>query len=458
MRLGRAAFVCGLVAGLAVLPALAAQDRQREAPPREIGEIGSALTAPPPTPQPVLELASALSRPPPRGGLPAEPAELVETTPFILDPPATERRPVKVALIATGPAGALVQSLLATDLTYAREVRVADESTIGISAHTRRTAAGLLEVELTLSHRDPERRGALVRNCRGDEEHIAGELHEFADDALELLTGSRGAFSNRLVFARRVGPGRKDVYQMAADGSRLERVTDGEGIAAFPTFGPDGIFYSVLTPLETRITRTGLAGEAVIGGAGTHMGPTVCDGRLFFASTREGNTDIWTAALDGTAQRRLTEHDGIEVSPICAPDGRIAFVSDRTGLPQIWSMNADGEDERIVMRRGAAAQTPSWCGDRIALTSVGGGQPMRVVVYDLRTETERQLSPSGGGAYKDPVFSPDCRMIAWVGPEGIEIVRGDGRHRRLIAPGAAETIRWSPLASSRALVQRPVNS
>jgi len=189
------------------------------------------------------------------------------------------------------------------------------------------------------------------------------------------------------------------------------------------------------------ITRTGVGERPVVGGPGIHMGATICGGRLYFSSARNGNTDIYTAAIDGSAERRLTEHDAIEVSPTCAPGDRIAFVSDRTGTPQIWVMDRDGNDERQVTREESSTQTPTWCDDRLAFTAVGGGAPMRIMVMDLRTGATRRISPAGG-PHKDPAFSPDCRMIAFTSPRGLEIAAPDGRMRRLVAPGHAETVRW----------------
>ena len=84
-----------------------------------------------------------------------------------------------------------------------------------------------------------------------------------------------------------------------------------------------------------------------------------------------------------------------------------------------------------------------WCQDErramLAFTSVGGG--MRVITLDLRSGLTTRISPLSG-IHKDPAFSPDCRMIAWASPEGVVVSTADGRHRRLITRGHAETIRW----------------
>jgi TolB protein len=332
--------------------------------------------------------------------------------------------------------------MLATDLAYVREVRLDDRGNL-VVAGTGFASDGTARVELVLGDRSGDR-GALRRRYEGDEEGLARFVHDFVDDVVEALTARRSAFVSRLAFARRVGAGRKDIYTIDADGANLERVSSGRGVATLPAISPDGLFYTVVTPTSVFITRTGTDEQPVIGGPGVHMGATVCDGRLFFSSARDGNTDIYSAQQDGSGEQRLTDHAAIEVSPTCGPDGRLAFVSDRTGTPQIWVMQRDGTRERQVTREGSATQTPAWCGDQMAFTAVGNG-PMRIMVMDLRTATVRRVSPPGA-AYKDPAFSPDCRMIAFTSPRGVEIATPDGRLRRLVAPGHAETVRWAPVS------------
>ena len=41
---------------------------------------------------------------------------------------------------------------------------------------------------------------------------LRGFMHDFANEILRVLTGKAGSFGTRLTFARKVGPGRKDVY------------------------------------------------------------------------------------------------------------------------------------------------------------------------------------------------------------------------------------------------------
>jgi TolB protein len=54
--------------------------------------------------------------------------------------------------------------------------------------------------------------------------------------------------------------------------------------------------------------------------------------------TVKGEQDIWTIAADGTDRRRVTDGNGINLSPFWASDNRVYFVSNRSGNEAIWSV------------------------------------------------------------------------------------------------------------------------
>ncbi len=398
-------------------------------------EWGGRLSVPRPRGHAVLETAAGLSRPVASGTGPnasgarrPEPELHSDLSPMQL---------AGVEVRVGGELGAALRSLISTDLAYVREVRVEDSGELSLEGSGVREGDGA-SVELTL--RQPGG-GMLRRSYRGPEAGVARFVHAFVDEAVGALTGRRSAFDSRIAFARRIGAGRKDVFTADADGSEVRRVSAGDGVAMLPSLEGDSVWYTVVTPTGTFITRSGLDERPVIHGPGVHMGPAVCEGRLYFSSSREGNSDIWSSARDGTDLRRLTTSQAIEVSPTCTPEGRIAFVSDRTGSPQIWIMDADGTGTERLTDTPFGAQTPALCGDLLAFTGVGGGMPMRVVVMDRRTGALRRISPQAG-SHKDPAFSPDCRMLAWISPRGIEVATVDGRLRRVVVEGPAETVRW----------------
>ncbi|MCC6877473.1 MAG: PD40 domain-containing protein [Sandaracinaceae bacterium] len=288
----------------------------------------------------------------------------------------------------------------------------------------------------------------ISRNYSGGAGELRQFMHQFANEVLQLLTGRAGAFGTRIAFARRRGPGHKDVMVASFDGDSVSRVSSGSGIAMLPSFGPGGVWYSVLTNDRMFITRSGTNDRPIIQSpTGLNMGVSVCGGRVFFTSTRDGNSEIYSASTDGTDVRRLTNSPAIDVSPACGgPGGLIAFVSTRHGSPQVFTMNADGGGVTRVTYRGSYNQTPAWCpraddGPLLAFTGRSGG--FDIFTINLRTQQYTRLT-QGQGSNKDPAFSPDCRMVAfWSSRGGIFLSSPEGLNQNLVVPGHAETLRWS---------------
>jgi TolB protein len=59
---------------------------------------------------------------------------------------------------------------------------------------------------------------------------------------------------------------------------------------------------------------------------------------------RRGEQDIWSINADGGDRRRLTDGNGVNLSPVWASDNRVYFISDRGGTESVWSVRgADGD-------------------------------------------------------------------------------------------------------------------
>jgi TolB protein len=216
-----------------------------------------------------------------------------------------------------------------------------------------------------------------------------------------------------------------------------------------PAFGPGGVWYSILTETGMFITNTRAepAESPIIDAAeALNMGPSICGGRVYFTSTRDGNSEIYSSALDGTDVRRLTDHPGIDVSATCGgPGGLIAFVSNRHGSPQIFVMNSSGGALRRVTFRGSYNQTPAWCpdGSRNLLAFTGRSAGLDVFTVDIATQQYTRIT-QGMGVNKDPAWSPDCRMLAFYSTRGgVYLSSPEGLNQNLVIPGVAETLRWS---------------
>jgi TolB protein len=177
------------------------------------------------------------------------------------------------------------------------------------------------------------------------------------------------------------------------------------------------------------------------------MSPAICDGRIYFTSSRDGNSEIYSAAMNGSGVRRLTKSRAIDVSPTCGPGGKLAFVSNRHGSPQVFTMNRDGSDVKRVTYRGNHNQTPVWCMDSDTPLIAFSGRDRNFDIFTVNLETQEYTRiTQGQGDNKDPAFSPHCRVLAFAssrsGAPGVYLAGPDGQDQNLVIRGAAETVRW----------------
>ncbi len=76
------------------------------------------------------------------------------------------------------------------------------------------------------------------------------------------------------------------------------------------------------------------------------------------AARSRGEQDVWTIAADGTDRRRLTDGNGVNLSPCWAADGRVYFVSNRGGTENVWSVHPDA-GQTFTAARPPTVVTPT---------------------------------------------------------------------------------------------------
>lgn len=443
-----------LIAIAIALPPFGQEARSQDVPTGPT-ESGSTLEAAPP------DVATA-------------PGEELPTSTVVIDVDAPERALYRIAVpnvlgdAALGSEGA---DVLRTDFRLVSLFDVldprgftadAEAEGLGISTSSWQTVGaqgvikgriertgGQIRVEMRLYELSHGETATLVRTYAGGAGELRNFMHDFANEVMAILTGRAGAFGTRIAFARRVREGRKDVYVASFDGHSVGRISSGHGVAMLPAFGPGGLWYSILTDTGMFITRANLepAETPIIDAPESiNMGVSICGGRAYFTSTRDGNSEIYSSLLDGTDVVRLTNNPGIDVSPTCGgPGGLIAFVSNRHGTPQIFAMNSTGGGVRRLTFRGSYNQTPAWCPDHEQHLLAFTGRSAGLDVFTVNIDTQQYTRiTQGQGVNKDPAFSPDCRMLAFYSTRGgIFISNPEGLNQQLVIPGVAETLRWS---------------
>ena len=134
------------------------------------------------------------------------------------------------------------------------------------------------------------------------------------------------------------------------------------------------------------VTFGGAPAGAVVPGA---------NGKIFFSSDRDGDSEIYSMYPNGKGLKKLTNNKNVsDDDPAVSPDGsKVVFVSSRNvsnfdGNTEIYVMNADGTDQK-------------------RLTNDPGGN--NVASTDAR-----------------PTFSPDGTKIAWEHERDIYLMNADG--------------------------------
>ena len=148
-------------------------------------------------------------------------------------------------------------------------------------------------------------------------------------------------------------------------------------------------------------------------------GPTPTCGRIAYASSRNGNVDIFTMTAKGTKKTRLTRHAAADRDPAWSPDcSRIAYSSARSGDAEIYVIDADGSNRQRLTRTEGADTHPAWSpdGGSIAFTSTRTGDA-EIFVMDADGSTERNLTDHGARD-RAPSWSPDGARIAFDSDRG----------------------------------------
>jgi Tol biopolymer transport system component len=175
------------------------------------------------------------------------------------------------------------------------------------------------------------------------------------------------------------------------------------------------------------------------------------NGKLAFASNRDGNYEIYAMEPDASDQTRLTNDPAVDIAPAWSPDGRsLAFTSERDGNPEIYAMAADGSDVRRLTTDPAADSTPKWSADgkQIAFTSARAGDE-DVFVMAADSGDPRRLTQAPG-LDRSPAWSPSGGQIAFEsGRDGnveIYVMSADGGGQTRLTRSAASDVSptWSP--------------
>jgi Tol biopolymer transport system component len=183
--------------------------------------------------------------------------------------------------------------------------------------------------------------------------------------------------------------------------------------------------------------------------------------KIAFLSNRSGNQEIYTMNADGTAQTQRTSNGGLDLQPTWSPDGtKIAFTSNRDGNLEIYTMNADGTVQTNRSNNPASDLNPSWSpdGTKIVFASTRDGNQE---IYTMNADGTGQTRRTNNAAEdRDPVWSPDGTKIAFLstrdGNQEIYTMNADGTGQTRRTNNAADDLlpTWSPDGTKIAFTSR----
>ena len=186
------------------------------------------------------------------------------------------------------------------------------------------------------------------------------------------------------------------------------------------------------------------------GDDGSAAEPSV-NGKIAFASARDGNFEIYTLNPDATGRTRLTFDPRTDKKPSWSPDGtRIAFTSNRAGTDDIFLMNADGSGQVQLTTGTGSDANASWSpgGRNLVFSSTRDGD---ADIYVMNEDGTGQAPlTTNDVADATPSWSPDGSRIAFLserdGNSEIYVmnVDGSGVARLTTSPGSDIGPDWSP--------------
>lgn len=271
----------------------------------------------------------------------------------------------------------------------------------------------------------------------------------------------------RIAFRR--GSGDHELFVAKADGTGLTPLAP--GYSAEP---------AAWSPQGTRIAFTAYRGEEgaiyAVDPNGSNLAEVTDRGggwlswspdgaRITFGGAAEGGgADIFTVNADGTGIVQLTGDEGFDWTPVWSPDGEwIVFSSDRDGETELYVVAPDGSRTRRLTdlpTDDVGGYSPVWSPDgsmiAVEVYEHGNWNLYLVGVDDRRTV---RLTDDPGDE-NSPVWSPDGKWIAYNGSpvpssEGdntgtfdVNVIRPDGTDRTRLTEGAGVStggLSWQPV-------------
>ena len=249
--------------------------------------------------------------------------------------------------------------------------------------------------------------------------------HQFANDIIETLTGSKGLAGSKIAFIA-TRSGHKEVYVADYDGTNVRQLTHDNVISVHPSLSPDGgrIAYTGYQSGYADVYVIDLASGArsrIVNFPGTNSGASFSPNgnRIALTISKDGNPELYTVSASGGGAERLTHTRGVESGPTWSPDGsEIIYSFDNGHGPQLYRISSSGGQGQALATGYGYCTEPSWSpdGKKVAFNVRSGGE-FQIVVLNL----------AGGGKHvvatgEDPAWGPDSRHLIFTEGGDLDMV------------------------------------
>ncbi|HWF45471.1 MAG TPA: hypothetical protein VG168_00575 [Bryobacteraceae bacterium] len=299
-----------------------------------------------------------------------------------------------------------------------------------------------------------------IYNASLDAAGAADAGHRYAADILALF-GGKSLVGTKIVFVSNRS-GAKEIWEMSYDGTQQRQLTHYNSITTYPSAAPNGrliAFTSWVNGYPAIILFSLDSGRQLAfynqrASMNAFVSFTPDSKRVVFSSTAGGGpAQLYTANVDGSGLRRLTDTGAIEVEPKINPKtgADLVDVSGRGGpLPQIYHMNMEGADATRLSAGTGEATNPAWNpdGDKIAFAWTKGFEPgnYNIFIMDVASQQTVQLT-SNEGRNENPSWAPDGAHLVYASLQGrrsqIWVMNADGTDKHpLTSAGSNEKPVW----------------
>jgi len=301
----------------------------------------------------------------------------------------------------------------------------------------------------------------MQRRISGPADKVRMLAHKISDEVVRFTKNVDGFAQTQILFTTQHSTDVREVGLMDADAFNQRAITRYGKLVASPVWGANGteIFYTSyhgnLAIIYGHILGTDQTWRvAAYGGTNHSAAWNDATRRVVMVLSRDGNSEIYSSARDGSGLTRLTNTPRVvEGSPTWSPDGRrIAFVSNETGNPQIFVMNADGSNRRRLTTRGTWNDAPAWSPDgrRIAFVSRNAGiSDIYLLNADGAANSYKRLT-MGQRNNESPTWAPNSTHLAFssdrTGNWQIYLMLDDGSNQvQLTNSGRNRQPAWGPM-------------